>query len=181
MKTRILVVFLVSFSLLAFGCAKKKTTGEPMDSAKTGTEAAAPAKPAGPSEADLTKGPSQAELAAMKSAKEKLMSEMVHFDFDKYNIKPEYKDEMKAKAEIMKAYAKWNIVIEGHCDERGTEEYNLALGDRRARAAHEMLVLLGVSPARMKTVSFGEERPIGGGHNEKAWALDRRDEFKVIE
>jgi len=72
------------------------------------------------------------------------------------------------------------LVIEGHCDERGTEEYNLALGERRARAAYEFLILLGVESNRMQIVSYGEEFPADPGHNETAWAKNRRDEFKVL-
>ena len=71
------------------------------------------------------------------------------------------------------------VVIEGHCDERGTEEYNIALGERRANSAKKYLINLGVNPSQLSTISFGEEKPADPGHNEEAWAKNRRDEFVV--
>ncbi|MFO7727503.1 MAG: OmpA family protein, partial [Desulfonatronovibrio sp.] len=81
----------------------------------------------------------------------------------------------------MKRFKKLRLVIEGHCDERGTAEYNLALGERRARAAYEFLILLGVDSDRIQIVSYGEERPLASGSNEAAWAENRRAEVKVLE
>ena len=107
------------------------------------------------------------------------LGNMVHFDFDSFEIKEEYRPLLQAKAELLKKYDNVTIVIEGYCDERGTEEYNLALGERRARAAYEFLILLGVAPERLSIVSFGEEDPIDLGHNETAWAQNRRVQFRL--
>ncbi|WP_027722454.1 peptidoglycan-associated lipoprotein Pal [Maridesulfovibrio zosterae] len=107
------------------------------------------------------------------------LGNMVHFDFDSFEIKEEYRPLLQAKAEVLKKYDNVTMVIEGYCDERGTEEYNLALGERRARAAYEFLILLGVAPERLSIVSFGEEDPIDQGHNETAWAQNRRAQFRL--
>jgi peptidoglycan-associated lipoprotein len=88
---------------------------------------------------------------------------------------------LSSKADILKRSSGLTLVIEGHCDERGTTEYNLALGERRARVAYDYLVILGVSPDRLSIVSFGEERPADAGHTEEAWSKNRRDEFRIFE
>ncbi len=99
------------------------------------------------------------------------------FDFDKSALRVDASEQLKANAEWLKANSKSRVVIEGHCDERGTNEYNLALGERRAVNAREYLIKLGVDPSRLKTVSFGEERPFAAGHDEEAWSQNRRDHF----
>lgn len=101
----------------------------------------------------------------------------VYFDFDKANLKSEAKATLNANAELLKAESGGKIIIEGHCDERGTNEYNLALGERRAMAAYEYLKTLGISSDRMSTISFGEERPAATGNDESAWSRNRRAEF----
>lgn len=101
----------------------------------------------------------------------------IHFDFDKYNIKSEYVPALKANAEWLQANPNTNLVIEGHCDERGTQEYNIGLGDRRARSGKSYLVNLGVAANRISTISYGEERPLCTAHNESCWWQNRRDEF----
>lgn len=121
----------------------------------------------------------EAEKRARAEAVVELKSVTIHFDFDSYELSQEARSILALKANIMRRFTDVNVVIEGHCDERGTEEYNLALGERRARAAYEHLVILGVAPERMSIVSFGEERPVNPAHNETAWAENRRDEFVV--
>jgi peptidoglycan-associated lipoprotein len=98
----------------------------------------------------------------------------IHFDFDKYDIRPGDAAIMKQNAEVLKKYHKVKIQIEGHCDERGTNEYNLALGERRANSTKSYLLSLGVSPERVSTISYGEERPLDPGHTDEAWAKNRR-------
>ncbi|GAB6886518.1 hypothetical protein JCM13304A_00160 [Desulfothermus okinawensis JCM 13304] len=110
----------------------------------------------------------------------KELKRMIHFAFDSYELNSEAKDILKKKAEVLLKYPSIKLIIEGHCDERGTEEYNLALGERRARAAYEYLILLGIEADRLSIVSYGEERPLDPRHNEEAWAKNRRDEFKII-
>ena len=104
----------------------------------------------------------------------------IYFDFDKYNVKPESKDTLKKNAEWLQANQGYNIRIEGNCDERGTNEYNMALGQRRADAAAKFLMNLGVGKDRIGTVSYGEEKPLCMEHNEDCWSRNRRDDFIVV-
>ncbi len=101
----------------------------------------------------------------------------VHFDFDKYNIKSEFEGALKGNADWMNGNKKSTVVIEGHCDERGTAEYNIALGDRRAKAAKNYMSNLGVGADRMSTISYGKEKPVCTQSNESCWWQNRRDEF----
>jgi peptidoglycan-associated lipoprotein len=99
--------------------------------------------------------------------------EAVFFDFDKYNIKPEFEDVIRRNAEQLRSHGS-TVIVEGHCDERGTTEYNLALGQRRAKAVRDALVQQGVDANHLDTVSYGEERPVAMGHDEAAWSQNRR-------
>ena len=122
------------------------------------------------------------ELARKRLAEEikTFEAEDIHFDFDKYNIRPDAAEILKKKAEWLLDHPKVHILIEGHCDERGTEEYNLALGERRANSAKQFLVNLGVNSGRISIISYGEERPLDPRHCEEAWAKNRRCHFVVI-
>ncbi len=98
----------------------------------------------------------------------------VYFDFDKYDIRSADAEVLKGNAALLKKNASVKVQIEGHCDERGTIEYNLALGERRANSTKKYLVSLGISPDRISIISYGKERPLDPGHNEQAWAKNRR-------
>jgi len=98
----------------------------------------------------------------------------IRFDFDKYNIRPGDTAILKENAAVLKKYHNVKVQIEGHCDERGTNEYNLALGERRANSTKNYLLSMGISPERISTISYGEERPVDPGHNEEAWTKNRR-------
>jgi peptidoglycan-associated lipoprotein len=115
---------------------------------------------------------SQQELVAK-------IGDRVFFDLDKYKIRADAQKILQAQANWLKQRPNLDITIEGHCDERGTREYNLALGERRANAVKDYLVALGVSASRIMTISYGEERPVALGHNESAWAQNRRGVTKV--
>ncbi|MBI1951193.1 MAG: peptidoglycan-associated lipoprotein Pal [Acidobacteria bacterium] len=104
----------------------------------------------------------------------------IHFDFDRYELKSDAIRTLGDDAAAMKQYSQFKVRIEGHCDERGTVEYNLALGEKRARAARDYLVSLGTPANRLSIVSFGKERALDSGHNEEAWALNRRAEFSFL-
>jgi peptidoglycan-associated lipoprotein len=104
----------------------------------------------------------------------------IHFDFDKYDLNSEDTKILNDKASFLMAHSNLKIRIEGNCDERGTTEYNIALGDRRAKAAQNYLVELGIAKDRISTISYGKERPLDPGHNEEAWAKNRRDHFVVV-
>ncbi len=119
------------------------------------------------------------EEEGLKQEAKQALKKRIHFAFDSSELSSQAQKTLKAKAKILKKNPELNIVIEGHCDERGTDEYNMALGERRARAAYEYLILLGVDADRMNLVSYGEERPLVEGDNEEAWAKNRRDGFKI--
>jgi len=107
--------------------------------------------------------------------------EAVYFDYDRANVRSDQAPTLRSNAGAIANHDEWRtVVIEGHCDERGSEEYNLALGERRAASVKQYLQNLGVSAARMDTVSFGESKPGVQGHDESAWKWNRRAEFKVI-
>jgi peptidoglycan-associated lipoprotein len=106
-------------------------------------------------------------------------SEPVYFEFDSSDIKPEYRPLLEEKAAWLTAYPEYRVRIEGHCDDRGTAEYNLALGEKRAIRVMDYLVSLGVPARRLSTISYGEERPAVPGQYEEAWAKNRRAEFRV--
>lgn len=107
------------------------------------------------------------------------VGDRVFFDFDKYDIRPDQRGTVEALAAWLDTNPSVTLNIEGHCDERGTREYNLALGERRANSVRDYLVALGINPARLSTVSYGEERPAVLGSNESAWAQNRRGVFVV--
>jgi peptidoglycan-associated lipoprotein len=103
----------------------------------------------------------------------------VYFNYDQYTLSPEAQEALRYNAEILKRTPNLPIVAEGHCDERGTSEYNLALGDRRARSSVEFLAGLGVPAERLSSVSYGSELPVDPGHNEAAWSKNRRVYLRV--
>ena len=126
--------------------------------------------------------PSSTESAAAtldSSATGELKTTPIYFGFDDYTLTSEAQSTLTAMAEGMKATKSAVIQIEGHCDERGTVEYNLALGERRAQSVKNFLTQLGVEAARLSTISYGEEKPVVQGHAEDAWAKNRRAEFIV--
>jgi peptidoglycan-associated lipoprotein len=104
----------------------------------------------------------------------------IHFDFDKYDIRPGDAGVLKENAALFIKHPNVKFQIEGHCDERGTVEYNLALGERRANTTKKYLISLGISATRISTISYGKERPLDPGHNEEAWAKNRRAHIVVL-
>ena len=115
----------------------------------------------------------QEEIEAFESAP-------IYFDFDKSTLKSPARENLTKKAKWLRANPRFSIQIEGHCDEQGSNHYNLALGDRRASATAKFLTGLGISESRISTISYGEERPAVRGHDEEAWAKNRRAEFRII-
>ena len=111
---------------------------------------------------------------------ESKMLKDIHFDFDKYSIQPGEAEILKENSALLKKYPGMKFQIEGHCDERGTGEYNLALGERRANSVKKYLASLGISPSSISTISYGEEKPFDPGHNEEAWTKNRRAHFVIL-
>jgi peptidoglycan-associated lipoprotein len=118
--------------------------------------------------------------AALEQARVALENTDIFFEYDSFDLTTEAKKILAEKAGFLNSHSTIKIRIEGNCDERGTEEYNLALGERRAKAAQDYLVFLGIGPERISTVSYGEEKPIDAGNNEAAWVKNRRAHFAVL-
>ena len=122
---------------------------------------------------------SESALARRAAAQQKFVDQNIQFDFDSSELTPMARAILKEKAQWLGENSGMRITIEGHCDERGTLEYNLALGERRAAAAQKYMIDLGVSQSRMSTISYGEERPLDPAHNSTAWAKNRRAQFVI--
>ncbi|MDG6773391.1 peptidoglycan-associated lipoprotein Pal [Thiomicrorhabdus sp. ZW0627] len=120
---------------------------------------------------------SSAKSTDLNDMQAKLAGMVVRFDFDRSEVKSEFFDVIKANAEYMMADSSAKVTVSGHCDERGTREYNLALGERRANAVKDALIAEGVSADRITVISYGEDNPVAEGHNEAAWSQNRRAEF----
>ena len=183
MKSRSLSMTLLTLVLAASfvgvtGC-KKKPPEEPVQPAPAPAPAPAPEpepEPAPPPPPPpKPAAPARPSLATLNS-----QLRTIYFDFDKSDIRMDASGTLAANAELMSRYEDLNILIEGHCDERGTIEYNLALGDRRASATRQALIERGIAGSRIQTISYGEERPADPGHNESAWSKNRRAEFRFV-
>jgi peptidoglycan-associated lipoprotein len=136
-------------------------------------------------EAEVVETPTEAaqdydaEERALMAARNQFINEHIYFAFDKYNLDEAAQDALRSKAAFLQENPDLYITIEGHCDERGTNEYNLALGDRRAESAKSFLVDMGIEAYRISTVSYGEERPLCYEQTEECWANNRRDQFVI--
>ena len=156
----------IVMALLA-GCSSTDVAEpEPVESAPV--EASPP--PAPP-------GPSAAELAEQRKREQMLATRLFYFDFDKSDLKPEALEPLRYHAQQLKDNPSMRVRLEGHADERGTSEYNLALGERRAQSVQRYLQAQGVSARQMEVISYGEERPAVNASNEQAWARNRRTEL----
>jgi peptidoglycan-associated lipoprotein len=169
-------------ALVATGCAKKQTVkseGTQGTGAASAPIGEAPVKEAPPAPPPSDQFASAAEAGVAVTEEKPSQFDDVRFDFDKSELTEDGRRTSQAVADYMKKNPKAKLLIEGHCDERGTAEYNLALGERRATAVMTYLVSLGVPKAALSTVSFGMEKPLDPGHNDAAWAKNRRAHFVV--
>jgi len=158
--------------LVIFGCAVLLAVSGTACSKKQVKEEAPTAVP---EESDLN-AKEFVEPADIDPALAKIFKD-VHFDYDRFNLKPEAKKTLDGIAEWLKSNSSYRVLIEGHCDERGTNEYNLALGERRANSAKSYLAGLGVADQRISTISYGEEKPLCTERGESCWSKNRRDHF----
>ena len=206
-KSFSIVILILCLGLFMVGCPKKTVIKEE-PSAQKAAELSAEREKASRLEAErAAKEAKERELARIKEEEAKKAREKefekslvakkepgiegkvfeskllkdVHFDFDKYDVRPGDTEILKENAALLKRYPKVKIQIEGHCDERGTIEYNLALGERRANSTKKYLLNLGIPGDRISTISYGEERPLDPGHNEEAWAKNRRAHFIILD
>ncbi len=125
-------------------------------------------------------GNEEARLATLDENSLRQILQPIYFAFDSSALSETALRTLERNAAWLRQHPDWKVRVEGHCDERGTSEYNLALGARRARRVKEQLVRLGISPERIETISYGEERPVDPGHDEAAWSKNRRAEFVLI-
>jgi peptidoglycan-associated lipoprotein len=160
---RKLSLYLVVSALAACGSQAKKETTPPV----TKQTPAGEAKPQEPVKAEIT----PVDSGALPP------KDPIYFDYDSAQLAAEASATLQKVADYLEKHPGSTVTVSGHTDERGTTEYNLALGDQRAKAAHDYLVRLGVDPSRVKTISYGKERPAAQGHGEEAWSKNRRDEF----
>ncbi len=188
----LLIVLVFSLGIFA-GCAEKKAIvkeGAAQDQQVSSDQAAKDA--AAKAEADrLAREQAEKDRLAREQAEKEQSARVqaaataeasvkdIYFDFDKSNIRPDAREVLKANADYFLKNSAAAIIVEGHCDERGTAEYNMALGQRRAQEAKKYLVNLGVKGSAIKTISYGKERPVDQGRDEQAWAKNRRAHFAV--
>jgi peptidoglycan-associated lipoprotein len=181
----IAMILVFAFSLLSCSKGVKKEPAEPSEKAE----------PAVTEEAKLDEAPVEVEetwtAAPQKEEVPEVMSidelnrqgvlKTVYFDFDKYDLREDTITVLKGNAQWLRENPTFKITLEGHCDERGTIEYNLELGAKRANAVQDYLANLGLESEQFKMISYGEERPADPGHNEEAWTKNRRVEFVIEE
>ncbi|OLB94467.1 MAG: peptidoglycan-associated lipoprotein [Candidatus Rokubacteria bacterium 13_1_40CM_68_15] len=192
----LLPVLIVAIVLAVVGCAKRPALTQASAPAPTGmpqsvappppatpiqeSPAAAPAAPA-PAPPPPAVAAAPTPPAPPKDFADVSALQEIHFDFDKANIRPDAARTLEANAAWLRSNGNLLVLVEGHCDERGTNEYNLVLGERRARATVNYLVAHGIAQDRFTLVSYGEERPLCTEHNEACWAKNRRAHFRVKE
>jgi peptidoglycan-associated lipoprotein len=166
----------VAMTILAAACASKETKTEAPVESRTTPPTASTTPPS------TTTTPTRPETVAgnpLKDPSNILSKRSVYFDFDSNAVKDEYRGLIQAHSRYLSADARnARIRIEGNCDERGSREYNLALGQRRAEAVKKVMTVLGVSDQRVETISYGEEKPVAMGHDESSWAQNRRADIK---
>ncbi len=178
MKRILGVALIVAFSTLLAACPKKPTT---VPNAGAG-QVVAPSTGAttGSSSADASQVRPLASDSAASSGSEGVLASTIRFEYDSSEIKPEYAPVIAAQGKRLAGDRRAAVRLEGHTDERGSAEYNVALGERRAQAVKKALLLQGATESQLSTVSYGEERPVADGHDEAAWAQNRRVEIIVL-
>lgn len=178
-KSKLLQIFALASVVVLAGCASGGGTTEGAGDTAT-TEGAATETTESTATGTTEAGAETVMVTDGETTADGMMPmvSVVYFDFDKANIRSEFRDLLDAHAAYMAAHPDARVILEGHCDERGTREYNLALGERRANAVSAYFKLKGVGPLQIETVSFGEEKPVDLGKNEIAYAKNRRVEIK---
>lgn len=169
-----LVLVMVALGFLAAGCGSTKSGGD-----MSGTDPSAGSAVSEDDQAGSDNGGGFDRDTPTSTDVEDFGFRTIFFDFDKYSLRSDAREALDANAEVMRANPGVAVVIAGHCDERGTDEYNLALGERRAKASRDYLVRLGIDVSRVSVISYGEERPVSFGHDEASWRLNRRGEFEL--
>ena len=175
-KSLLGLVFLLPVALVLSGCPKKPE----VQTAAPAAVAPAPAPVPAPQPTEETVVVEEKEEVVVEQTQEILLQD-VFFDFDKSGLRADARQALDENIQALNDNSQARIVVEGHCDDRGTVEYNLALGQRRARAVRDYLVARGIDSDRISTISYGEERPFCLGQDESAWQCNRRGHFVVVE
>lgn len=179
------LIIIIPGLLLTVSCAKKTVKEEASLTQQAQDEAAKKAAAEKARQEELARQRAiqeenlKEEARIKAEARERFLNEKIYFDFDSSTLTLDSQEILKQKAQWLQNNPGVSIIIAGNCDERGTNEYNLALGEKRAMSAKAFLVDLGIKPSRITTISYGEERPVDPGHNEAAWAKNRRDDFTI--
>jgi len=177
------IVMGVIFSLVLMGaCMKKAVKEEPLVTGKAEEQAwGEPDEGAAIEEKAFEESLERKKYPGIEGEfLESSLLNDIHFGFDRYDLTPKAREILSQNAELLHKHSQVEIQIEGHCDERGTTEYNLALGERRSNSTKQYLMSLGISPDRIATISYGEEMPADPRHNEEAWAKNRRAHFIIL-
>lgn len=186
----ICISIMVAFALIV-GCAQKQAAKPPEDAGKTETSLLTDKDKKADPAADAAKLPKESvserplDKASQDDSRlplEQLQARLkdIYFDYDRYDIREDSKQVLRELSSLLTKNRSLRVVIEGHCDDRGTNEYNLALGDRRARAVKDFLVSLGTPSDKIDTVSYGEEKPLCAEQNDACWAKNRRGHFVLL-
>lgn len=171
------ITILATAALLVAACASQPTRDEDEAARAAAERAAAEAAAREAAETARVTEPEAVELDPLEDPSSILAERVIYFDFDRSDVKPEFMGVIQAHAQYLVANPDTTITLEGHTDERGSREYNVALGNRRAQAVRRMLMFHGVADRQVSTVSYGEEKPVALGQNEDAWARNRRVEI----
>ncbi len=171
------ILTLLAAATLVAACGKKPAPEQPAPQPTPSAQDAPPPPPPPARNDDAERRAREAAAAAAKLRSD--LADLIHFDFDKADVRTSDQGILDRKAAILGANTAVRLRIAGHCDERGSDEYNLALGNRRAASAKRYLTGKGVDEGRLDVVSYGKERPLDQGHSEDAWAKNRRDEFEI--
>ncbi len=180
----LVLVLVIPGLMFAASCAKKKIPSgsevapAPAEEDAEARRLAAEARARALEEQRLQEERARQEREKM-AERDKFEKDDVYFEYDKAVLLPEARDNLRNKAKWLTANPDISVVIEGHCDERGSNDYNMALGDRRAGSVKTFLVDLGIASQRLTTISYGEEKPLDPGHDEEAWAKNRRAHFVI--
>lgn len=176
----IVTILFLSLVFLTAGCAKKATPNAEEVKAPAQQEVKIEQPAPAPEKQAESQVAAPAALSSLEEGIKSFEGNNIYFDFDKFSLTPEAKEILAQKAEFLKGNTNVTIQIQGNCDERGTTEYNLALGERRAKVAQDYLMSLGIVKDRITTLSYGKERPIDSGHDEEAWSKNRNDHFAIV-
>jgi peptidoglycan-associated lipoprotein len=176
----IVLVMILPAMIFTASCTKKVVQTEPAPTTQPEvSEASDRTVETAEQDRQLQEDPLRAETKAREAAKTAFVNETIHFAFDSSLLSDQAQRILNGKAEYLRTNSGVTVTVEGHCDERGTDVYNIALGERRAESVKNFLVDLGISAGRLNTISYGEERPIALGQNEASWAKNRRAQFVV--